>query len=949
MIEVLSWYILIMLLGWLALPISFVIFGRLPDRGYSFSKPLGLLLGGLLAWWIGNLKIIGFQWYTCWVAVGLLELLSFLLLWFKPDLRKAMRDWFGRASNLRLALGSELVFLLAFAFIINARSFMPALNQSEKFFDLAFIQAIATSPTLPAPDPWFGGQPMNYYYGGQFLLAFLVKLSGIPAATAYNIGMGLVFGLATQATYGLAGNLVGLIRQKVQASLRASLLGATLIMVLGNLVPLRQVMREGLLPLSNPNFPFFLNWWNTARIIFDPMPPDGKPMDLLTEYPIYSYLNGDLHAHLIDAPFVLLALGFMLNCFLSPRKWVLGRPHWSSLPRFLAGGVLVGALAFTNGGDFLTFLVITGLVLLLAEVRQAGSLLSILGRWVVQMVGLGCLILLAYYFYFSLFNGMVRAIPDATYGNMPVIGLLSRYVGWVNWPRTFLAEFVVMYGLFLLPILTFFGLELVQIWRMAGQNNPATLPRWAALAKWPLSFGLIVLGGLHLPKLFSDLADKNLTLTSCVISLATFTLSVWLLWPNSLAQLWRRPRLALEGLAFLVVLIIGPFIRFELLGPGLLLFYISLRLLIRKILQPAYRSDLLTLVDVFALLCVAVAAGLTLFCELFYIKDIYTNRFNTMMKFWYQLWVLYGIAGVYFTVRVVGWRWPVLSNSLRETRSYFWKPKFGLPGNVRAFWAGLTALGNFSSLKQAEVQVTEGPDFNHYNTASVIKTAPEIYSGPDRPGFSSNPEFKPVPPVESGQPWYLRRVWTVLMALLMLSATALPVLGYYQMTNHYTNRVGLNGESWYAESFPDEYPAMQFLRNYTINQPSRRGVVLEANGMNYSWGNRVSTYTGLPTIVGWPFHELQWRGNLPELEIWESWLDMDRIYEMTDRTNALALLKKHNVRYVFVGQAENGSRSLFSDQREFKKYSPEALAKFGDFMKTIYADSAHNIYIYAFE
>ena len=206
-------------------------------------------------------------------------------------------------------------------------------------------------------------------------------------------------------------------------------------------------------------------------MIFDPMPPDGKLMDILTEYPIYSYLNGDLHAHLIDAPFVLLALGFMVNCLVSPVKWALGRPHWTSLPRYLVSGLIVGAMAFINGGDFLTYLVLTGVVLLLAEFRHADALLAILGRWLVQVAGLACFILLGYYYFFSLFGSMVRAIPDNTYGNTPIIGFLSRYLGWVSWPRSLLAEFVVMYGIFLLPILTFFGLELAQIWRQTGQKN----------------------------------------------------------------------------------------------------------------------------------------------------------------------------------------------------------------------------------------------------------------------------------------------------------------------------------------------------------------------------------------------------------------------------------------------------------------------------------------------
>lgn len=940
MIEVISWYILILLIGVLALPISFVVFGRLPDRGYSFSKPLGLLIAGLLAWWVGNLKIVGFQWYTCWLGVGLLELISLLLLYFNRDLRQGIREWFTKGHNWRLVLGSEILFLLAFAFIINMRSFFPALNQSEKFFDLAFIQAIATSPTLPAPDPWYGGQPMNYYYGGQYLLAFMVKLSGVPAATAYNIGMGLVYGLATQAAYGFSGNIIGLAGRKIQASIKGSFLGASLIMILGNLAPLRQVIRDGVLPTSSPDFPFKLNWWNTARMIWDPMPPDGKLMDILTEYPIYSYLNGDLHAHLIDAPFVLLAFGFMLNCFVATHKWVLGRPHFSSLPRYMAAGAVVGSLAFINGGDFLTYLVVTGVVLMLAEFRQAGTLLAILGRWLVQVVGLGCLILLDYYFFYSLFTGMVRAIPDATYGNTPIIGFLSRYLGFVAWPRTFLAEFVVMYGIFLFAILTYFGLELAQIWRITGQNSTAKAPLWASLVRWPVALVLFAAGATWVPRLVSDFNDKNLSLLSCVVPLVNFTIVVWLVWPGAFGELWKRPRLALEGLVFLVLLTVGPFLHFELLGPGCFLLYMSVRLLVRKVLQASYRTDLMAVMDVFALLCVAVAAFLTLFCDVLFIKDIYNNRFNTMMKFWYQLWVLYGVSGVYFAMRVIGWRWPVWS-SLRQERGWFsWK--LGLPGNMQAFWAGLTA-----PMKRAAPQVSAGPDLNRewlYNMASVTKSAPEVFT-PDvnRPGISSE-----AGEAETGKPWFLRRVWLVLLALLMLTATALPVLGYYQQTNHYTNRVGLDGEAWYADTFPTEYPAMKWLRNYTANQPDKRGVVLEANGMNYSWGNRVSTYTGLPTIVGWPFHELQWRGNLPELEIWENWLDMGRIYETTDNAKAIELLKKHNVRYVFVGQAENGTRSLFSDWREVKKYPPEGLAKFGQFMKTIYADPANNIYIYAF-
>ncbi len=43
MLSFILWYLAVSLFGLLALPLTFRFFEHLPDRGYVFSKPLGVL------------------------------------------------------------------------------------------------------------------------------------------------------------------------------------------------------------------------------------------------------------------------------------------------------------------------------------------------------------------------------------------------------------------------------------------------------------------------------------------------------------------------------------------------------------------------------------------------------------------------------------------------------------------------------------------------------------------------------------------------------------------------------------------------------------------------------------------------------------------------------------------------------------------------------------------
>lgn len=972
MLDAILWYGLIMLLGALGLPFCFVIFKRLPDKGYGLSKPLGVLLASLSAWWVSSLKLLDFTPLTCWLAVLGLGIAGNVLLYFNRQLCNEVADWFKHKHNWRVILATELVFLVGYAFIINLRSFFPELDKSEKFFDLAFIQAIAASPTLPAPDPWFGGQPMNYYFGGQLLMGVLVKLAGTEAAIAYNIQMGLVFAMAACGACSFAGNAVGLFKaaravsQKTHPASRAAdvsiketeetpakdaqtdstspelkynqsfaigfgVLGAVFVMWLGNFYPVRQALWKGVEAWGDKNWPFLVDWPGSARMIYDPM-PDGRILDILTEYPIYSYLNGDLHAHLLGAPYVLLALGFILNLFgRGLENRAANRREWLEL---VPGGLIVGGLYLINGGDFPTYTGLMALTLLVVESLRRAALWKIAGRWLVQMLIFGIAMYAIYIFYLTNFTGMLRGQPMENAIGQPVIEFLSKYVGWIWWPRTFLGEYVMMYGLFFFAILSFIGLKL-SLLAQKETRSPKPLSPWVRLIIRCNGAAFLWIGALSLSKTLEDLAASNIKLISVALPLVCFSAAAWTLLPNAWNTVRRTPRLAIEFMVGLVLLLVGPLLNFELLGPVVMLTYFSLRLVVREWRQDGWQNRL----DLFILLLIASAGLLSLFCELLYIRDIYSNRFNTMMKFWYQLWVLFGLSGLYSVYRILTW------NKVSEAQNYGLHVNEPIAVAKTAPKSKRVFVNPFVALMQtgAQPQMADGPVLSGGTeteapvTPEAVKLAQPLDSQPENQN-----KFLPKAKKSGWQ-----TVWLATLAILFFLTLPLPTLAYWQATNGYSNRQGLDGEQWYNNWAPAEYKAMVWLRNYTRLNTARRGVVLEANGMNYSWATRISTFTGLPTVVGWPFHELQWRGYLDELAIWEAWLDMGRIYESTDIEATQNLLKRHNVRYVFVGQVENGTRGFDPDNNQPKRYSPEALAKFNTFMQTIYADPENNIFIYA--
>ena len=101
------------------------------------------------------------------------------------------------------------------------------------------------------------------------------------------------------------------------------------------------------------------------------------------------------------------------------------------------------------------------------------------------------------------------------------------------------------------------------------------------------------------------------------------------------------------------------------------------------------------------------------------------------------------------------------------------------------------------------------------------------------------------------RPWYSR--WAVLVVSVLLVSVGLlyPLAATPSKTQGFQPQPTLDGAAFYQKLRPEDYAAIQWLSRTASGRP----VVLEATGGDYSEYARVSTFSGLPTVLGWGGHE----------------------------------------------------------------------------------------------
>jgi len=384
----LVWIALLVVLQLAMWPVVRRVFARFPDRGWAFGRLVTLLSSGYLVWLLASLEVIAFRALWCAVAVLLVGAAAYLGPRFPGSNRRAneaspTRRW---SSSILVAEGVFwAVFGLFLVFrLINHDSYHPSWG-GEKPMEFAHINAILRSAHFSPYDPWYADGLLNYYYYGMYLVAFMMKLTGIPSEIAFNLAQPTMMALLAAGAFSVASALTAGLTKSPAAARVGGLAGVVLVCFSGNLVAIARMiasLTEDVPPLSDYGYWF----WGPTRFI----------PNTIHEFPYFTGTYADLHAHVVALPITVLAIGLCLALVQNARGVVLAtwRPRadagltWTVAATLSLLALALGSLFATNAWDIPTYAAFAGVSIVLAT-RTIGRLVPRLVTAAALTAGVG--------------------------------------------------------------------------------------------------------------------------------------------------------------------------------------------------------------------------------------------------------------------------------------------------------------------------------------------------------------------------------------------------------------------------------------------------------------------------------------------------------------------------------------------------------------------------------
>lgn len=808
------WYFIISLIGLLSLPITFIVFRPLSDRGYGFVRTLGLLLWGLIFWLLSSFGILKNN--IGGLTTALLIIISFSI-WALIKNADEIIIWL--KENKSIILITELVFLLSFFGFVFWRGLNPQIFGTEKPMELAFINSVIRSEKMPPADPWLSGYAISYYYFGYVLVGMLAKISNVTGGIAFNLGLSLIFALSATGAYSIVYNLLSSINpKKKKSNLFGGFLGSFFLLFISNAEGFLEILHARQLfwqrsvdgvwsskfwtwlslpdlisPPTNPDpmwtprmFQSGWWWWRASRVVQD-TDFSGAPREIIDEFPVFSFRLGDMHPHVLAIPFVLLAIALAFSVLLRNGKTVFGLHtnnkltliaenfYWILTPlEFISATVFFGALMFLNFWDLPVYLGVFCLAAMLRRVREEDWEWKRV--WETGFLGIS-IIISAYIMYLPYHLGFASQAG----GIIPNLIYITRGI-----------HFWIMFLPLLIPIIIF------SIWLLKKYRNKKT--DWNPLFYVSIFFLFLLVFIIILSALIVSLLPN---IPSFSQAGAAFM--------SSMGATEDYQALVMEGL------------NRRITQPGtwitlLIIITISVSILWRINIKDGFNSNnnkienlkskSIPLAFQFSIILILFGALMVLAPEFIYLRDFFGYRINTIFKFYYQTWILWSIAAAFATA--------ILIRSLKN-----WKNTVVSAILFLSILIGLC----YTTFAIADVFPS---DWNSLKTNWRIEGAyPSVYLNDDETQATN---------------W----LWT-----------------------------------------------------------APRGVIAEAVGGSYSQFARVSSLSGQISVLGWEFHENQWRGSFEPQGSRKT--DIQSLYETQSWEQAQEILLRYQIDYIFIGTMENSA------------------------------------------
>jgi len=916
------WWAVVSVIGIVATPFTYYVLGRIPDRGYAFTKLIGLLIVGYLFWFLGSVGFIDNSLGGIFLAVGImiaLSIWSFYRQRSESEENQSVLSWL--REHWRYVLVAELVFAIIFALWTWVRSQNPSITGTEKPMEFAFLNSMGRSQEFPPLDPWLSGFAISYYYFGYVITSVITRLAVVQEAVGYNLALAWLAAASALGAFGLVYNLISSSRAAIKrTAMIFAIVAAVALPIAGNLEIAAEVLyAEG---VGSPELWEWLDirdlnespgeastpryessqwwWWRSSRVIheYSLSGREEAGLEPIAEFPGFSFILGDLHSHVLSLPFAFLSIAVALSWWLHPGFGNLDLKKLAKPGRYRATvkklnsrdgilllftAIILGGLSFLNTWDVLIHLFIIVGAFLLGRWRQTGHwqrtlLWQSLTFAVVLTIG-SLILYLPFYLGFRSQAGPPFILP-MTMRPTRLVHVL------VIFGMSFIGVIALSLALFIRAMRTPSATKVRHYWTWSIGISMGII---IALVLMMLFFGLLIAtSDESLSTIYSLADDLDRSLPELPLDPSSFLRFRWAvaaittLLPTILVA--RAPHSALI-IALSIEILIAVYLIMRLLDrdfdpqsrdqladqettvemtasvvPSSELIASEMaaseltasemtasemrasELRASELTEPATVSeeqaidqplvdenisanpatseqrsvlDRVSLPNMLPFIFLLVLTGILLVLgpEFVYLKDNFGQRLNTIFKFYYQAWVLFGVVALFS-----------LDYLLRNFRL-----------------AGILAT-------------------SAYGVALVASLLFPYYAVQSRAA-----EYRGSTASESRAP------------------ATLDGLAYIERYN------------------PDELEAIAWLDQNADGM----AVVVEAVGGQYTNYGRVSANTGIPTLLGWAGHEYQWRGSTAEPAVRGSAVEI--IYDGLDWERITALLDEYDVSYIFLGSLERST------------------------------------------